>query len=267
MKTNINRNLTEIANIIETKIEKVVEETINEINEKRITHEDDITTALGQTLKDNLNNMKIKQSPNTIYETEFIYIRTRGAKEIEFGNDTIWIIGIKAIKNSEIIYGNVKGARLQAKKCACKQGKLTTNKFGKWLKNNPDSPRKSCRKMNKKIEINYNQRTVKIGPSSYIIIYTNNIQCGIKIFSCNKIPNQITCEGLDISKSIDLSEFIKQIIKCQRGSRIEGISFNPFFKDIENIKEHLLNAGIKHIFALQITIKFHESQDLLKYLR
>jgi len=269
--SNINRILTQVTRFIKDIIKESVNLVIDKIREGDIAHEDNISADLGARLE----TLFLKRGKGSIeklrarYQISFRYIKTPvGAWETRVGGmDIIWLIVTKVVKDSTMIYARIKGVKLQAKRCACTNGKLTTNSFGSWLKKNPNSLWESCKKMRKRSTFSFRNKSIKIGGQGYIIIYTNDYRCGFRVFSCREIPNSITCEGLDLARSIPLRKFIGSIVACKRGSEIIGISVNPFYEDIEAASEWLRMFGIGHIYAMQITIIISEEGILDRFIR
>lgn len=101
----------------------------------------------------------------------------------------------------------------------------------------------------------------KKGIEPYVLIVTDDKYCGFLVISCRKILKaaKIHCEHIGNMNVSPFSSIVSKAISCKKGTFIKSIVVNPFFEDVMNFKERILQLPLKprYILAAQIEVSSH----------
>ncbi|RLF06305.1 MAG: hypothetical protein DRK00_01990 [Thermoprotei archaeon] len=119
----------------------------------------------------------------------------------------------------------------QAKRCECSKGYyLSRGSLGKVVE--------QCRKM------------LKITSSAFVLVYTNNFDCGILVFPAGDIIalNRASCTALSMLYTIRLDRLFEIFMKCHVGDPMIA----EVYWNFSGLKDFMAEYGIRHGLLLML---------------
>ena len=234
------RILRDAINCVEDQVKYVVDRMTHQIREDKLKDEDHITGAFLSLLEENINRGCSYLRHISINMKVF----TR-REESAWGADFAVILNMQlyGINGYDIV--QAKGFLAQAKKCSCvPQGRLKGKIDSKRLKF-------QCEKM------------LMYTPSSYIVIYTDDLTCGFKVIPAINVASLSRvwkCRDLQSVSSIkSFSRFFRDFLECYVGDDrlVKEIGLPP---DTYGPSIFFDKFGVKYLLYMEMKSKREENR-------
>jgi len=202
-------------------VDLTTRQIVYEFHKGSLQREDQITGALVSTLDNTLSGIRIKD----------IEIKAKAfslKEEMETKADLGVLLNVKLPE-----YKLAKAFIAQAK--ICKRDSAFRFSDGNIKKNLLDQ----CSKM------------IEITSSSFVIVYTRNYNCGIRVFPAADVyalDNKISCKSLTHLYSMTLKKLFENFLKCFIGD----LNIAPYIWDVKGLKKFLSERRIKHGLLVQL---------------